>query len=915
MLKISLLGAPRAELDGVAIEVDTRKAVALLAYLAVTGRPHTRDALCNLLWPEYDQEHGRGALRRTLSTLRKALGPEWLDAGRELVALRRDDGMALELDVERFRTRLAAGDPGSLADAVELYRGDFLAGFTLRDSVNFDDWQYFEADSLRRELADALELLVDAHAARSEHERAILLARRWLALNPLHEPAHRRLIELYTLNGERDAALRQYRECVRILDAELGVAPVEETNELYRAVQENRVQVARPAVRKEAVSTATPVEVAVPPALVGREAAWKALLNAYERIGKDGRLVVLEGEPGIGKTRLAEELIGHLSAQCRTVIATRAYEEERELAYAPVAEAVRAALSIVESPSVGALAEAARLLPDVGAASTLPLDSPGAQTRFLESLALLVQTPLAGPSPGLLLFDDVHWADDATHDFLTYVLRRLKGQPMLVLLTWRPEELPPGHRLRRLAAEAGLVIALERLTKDNVAELARSLAPGAAEAQIYEETEGVPLLVVEYCRALARGEEQLPGGVRDMLRGRLEAVSEVAAQVLAAAAVIGRPFDADILREASGRTDEETVAALEELETRGLIGETGDAYDFRHDQLRLLAQEETSLARRRLLHRRVADFLARRPASSGPLAGSVARHYQLAGREEEAAQFFRLAGNHASSLYANVDALAHFRAALALGHPDTAELHQEIGDLETLRGKYEGALASYEAAAAATPPEALARVEHKLGALHLRRGAWDLAVSHLRAALAGAGEDASLTARIAADLSLALHRAGDPKGAAELAEQALERAEAAGERRALAQAHNILGLLAASEGHAAAARPHLEESLALTSAPEDADARAAALNNLALTLRAEGEGERALELTEEALQLCQVQGDRHREAALHNNLADLLRATGRPDDAMAHLKQAVAIFADVGDDAVSRPEIWKLVRW
>lgn len=918
-LELALLGAPEIKEDGAPVEVDTRKAVALLSYLAVTGRPHTREALCNLLWPEYDHDHARGALRRTLSTLRKALGGPWLETGRELVALRQEDGLAV--DVETFRASLAAGDAGSLAAAVELYRGDFLAGFTLRDSVNFDDWQYFEGDSLRRELAEALERLVDIHAGRGEHERAILLARRWFALNPLHEPVHRRLIELYALNGERAAALRQYRECVRILDAELGVAPLEETTAVYRSVQENRLRPGPtpPRRQKGPVRNGT----TPPPALVGRGAEWAALLGAYETAASDGGLLALEGEAGIGKTRLAEKILRHVSTTGGATIATRCYEEERELAYAPVAAVVRAALRSLETPPKGAVAEAARLLPELGSASTLPLDSPGAQTRFLESLTGLVQAATAGSPPGVILFDDVHWADEATLDFLSFLARRLADHPLLLLLTWRTEDVPAAHRLRRLFAEGtghphAHAVALARLARDDVEELARALAPevrNLEEKRVYEETEGVPLLVVEYCRALARGEESLPSGIREVLGVRLASLGEMDAQVLAAAAVIGRAFDLEVLRDASGRTEEETVAALEELTARGLVRESGDEYDFCHEQLRTLVQEGTSLARRRLLHRRVAEALARRAAATGPLAGSAARHYQLAGRDEEAARMFQLAGEHDRSLYANKDALAHFRAALALGHPEATGLHLAIGELETLLGDYDAALRSFEAAAAAAGPGAVAAVEHKLGALHLRRGAWELAASHLLDAFAGAAEDPAFAARISADQSLAAYHSGDAGAATKLAERALDLAETGRDRRALAQAHNILGLLAASEGLPETARPHLQESLALTTAPEDADARVAALNNLALILRAEGDIDGALELTEEALTLCSARGDRHREAALHNNLADLLRAADRTDEAMEYLKQAVAMFADIDEDAVRQPEIWKLVRW
>src|SRR5262245_30354505 len=207
-LALFLFGPPRIECDGRPIAVDTRKATALLAYLAMTRRHHSRDALAALLWPDYDDSHARGALRRTLSVLHKALGEGYLEAGRETVGLTAQ--APLWLDVARFRERLAASRAhahsiiencpsclATLAEAVALYQDDFLAGFGLRDSDTFEDWQYLQQDGLRRELAGALERLARSHGARSEYEQAIAFARRWLALDRLHEPVHRLLMELY----------------------------------------------------------------------------------------------------------------------------------------------------------------------------------------------------------------------------------------------------------------------------------------------------------------------------------------------------------------------------------------------------------------------------------------------------------------------------------------------------------------------------------------------------------------------------------------------------------------------------------------------------------------------------------------------------------------------------------------------
>ena len=405
------------------------------------------------------------------------------------------------------------------------------------------------------------------------------------------------------------------------------------------------------------------------------------------------------------------------------------------------------------------------------------------------------------------------------------------------------------------------------------------------------------------------------------MHGRLETVGETGWQLLNTAAVIGRSFDFDTVREASGRSEEEAVAALEELTGQGLVDEVKGAaersvaYDFGHEKLRELVYEETSLARRRLLHRRVAEALARRARrrrETEALAAQIGRHYQLAGQDARAAEYFRIAGEHARALYANAEALAHLRTALALGHPDAAGLREAVGDMQTLLGEYGEALASYEAAAALGDGEHLATIERKLGSVYQRLGEWELAESHFEAALEGTGSAGEL-ARIQADLSLVAHRKGQGDHALARARRSLELAEAAGDERALARAHNVLGVLAS--GDLDGALHHLEQSLALAEALGDPAARIAALNNLALAYANGGEPHRALESAEAALALCVALGDRHREAALHNNLADLLHAAGRQEESMSHLKRAVEIFAEVGEEGELQPEIWKLVEW
>jgi DNA-binding SARP family transcriptional activator len=912
-LRLLLLGSPVAEIDGEPLAVDTRKAIALLAYLAVEGGTHARDSLAALLWPEYDGERSRAALRRTLSTLRSSLGGRWVRAVRDSVSL---EGAGMFLDVDEARRLADAGDLASLEASAALHRGQFLAGFGLRDSQAFDAWQSFRAATLTRELASALDRAVDERAARGQLPAAIEHARRRLGLDELHEPAHRRLIELYAASGERNAAVGQYRDCVRILYRELGVAPIESTTALYRSILEGTAAAGPEPAERPAEHAAH--------SLVGRDREWRALRDAYASVGPDGVLVVVEGETGIGKTRLGEELLGWARAGGAAAVGVRCFEHEAGLAFGTAIDLVRGAVEEGDAAVVEptAAAEAARIVPELGTPPTPSLDDPGAQARFFDGLARTVLGATAGAKPAVLLVDDLHWADPASLEALAYLGRRLRGNPVLLVVTLRPEETPPGHPARRLladAARAGLArtVSPGRLGAEEVGELAAAAGvPDDLAARIFEETQGIPFFVVEYldARADAGPDWPIPPGVRDVIEARIASSGELAVQVLAAGAAIGRSFSLETVREVSGRGEEEAVAALDELTARGLLAEADGAYDFRHEQSRRVAYERTSLGRRRLLHGRAADVLAAR-ADAPSLAGAIAQHLRLGGREADAAEWYRVAGDQARELYANAEALAHFRAALDLGHPEPAGLHLGCGDLEVLGGAYPGALASYEAAAALAEPGRLGPIEHRIGLVHHRRGDWALAESSFERALAALPPDEpGERARILADRSLNARRAGRDGEAQALAEESLGLAAEAGDGQALAQAHNILGILATGRGDPAAARRHLEESLALSPESEPA-ARAAALNNLALAKRAEGELDEALELTEEALALCATLGDRHREAALANNSADLLHASGRRDEALERLRRAVALFAEIGEQGAMEPEIWKLVEW
>ncbi len=322
-LRLKLLGPPQIHQGHDILVIPRRKAQALLYYVVVTGAWHRRASLAALLWPDSDQQQAQGALRRHLSELNKALGGGRLETGQDTVRLARPT--ELWVDVHEFRQLLAKcqeldsthdEDPARcielLTAAVSLYQADFLAGFSLPDAPGFDEWQSFQTEELRLAYGAALEQLVAALSAQGKAAGAIAYARRWLSLDPLHEPAHRHVMRLYAATGQPAVALQQYQVCAQTLRAELDVLPAPETTELYEQIRQGQFAVTVKPPRTELATSPSVFHNLPAPTtpFVGRSMELTEVIRLCRDPAR--RIITILGPGGIGKTRLSLEVAAQL---------------------------------------------------------------------------------------------------------------------------------------------------------------------------------------------------------------------------------------------------------------------------------------------------------------------------------------------------------------------------------------------------------------------------------------------------------------------------------------------------------------------------------------------------------------------------------------------------------------------------
>jgi predicted ATPase/DNA-binding SARP family transcriptional activator len=794
-LRIELLGGFRVVIEGhVPSRLPSTRQQQLIAFLVLHARNTAiaRQRVAGSLWPESSDTQALTNLRRELHHLKDAWPTlealivtgsrtlAWSDNGAGV------DVVSFEDDAERG----LAGDRGALHRAARLYTGELVPGWAA-------EWIDADRERLRRRARQVLARLVDLLEQDRAFGDAIGYAQQSLHLDPLHEESWCALMRCHARHGGRATALHLYQECAALLKKELGIQPSAATRATYREILD--------------LDAETPFILPAPRTLVyplvGRNAEWQALLNAWHTASAGRpRLFLIRGEAGIGKSRLAEELIGWCGRQRITVVTARCYSGEGRLPYAPIAAWLKSAAlqSTLARLDAASLSDVARLRPEIVATrSDVPAPDRELESwqrlRFFEALA---QT-LRSAAPLVLVLDDLQWADADTIEWLQYFLHSAGDTPFLLVGSLRGEEEqdnPPlgrllGHLERDHLLTAILLGPLDRTaTGQLAAEVAEHPLDEAVLARTFQATEGHPLFIIERGRMELRrqaggaGDDGLPR-VQAVVAARLELLSEEARAVAEVASAIGRDFRFDILEQASDLEEDALVRALDELWRRHIVRVQADErWDFSHDRIREVTYDAIGPARRRLLHRRIAQGMELLFADRlDEVSASIAMHLDRGGRPARAVPFLERAAAAAMRVSAGEEAIRCLTHALSLH--DRAPAGRERDERElALRSSLAVALNSARGYAAPEVEQNLDRV------FMLARSFGDVPVRWMWAAF---------TFRIVR---------ADLHGARDLAEQALARSQSDPSCRC--EAHHAMAAALVSMGELDMSRYHFEASLA-----------------------------------------------------------------------------------------------------
>jgi DNA-binding SARP family transcriptional activator len=673
-LHIQLLGELSVtESDRAVMGIHSARSQALLAYLILHRHsPQPRRRLAFQLWTNSTDAQARTNLRKELTYLRRDLPQADQSLLIESKTLQWSPVAPFSLDVLEFENALKAAETADaqtrqalLKQAIALYKGDLLPSCE-------DEWIVPERERLQQLYSNALEQLISQLQTQQDHRAALGYAQQLLRVDSFNEATYCTLMRLYSQSGDRANALQVYHRCVTLLREELGVDPSSTTRKLYEQLLLEEEPVAA------AASTQSPIALSLASSrpdnqkssalpLVGRKREWSLIREWFSTNNCDAsQLLLLGGEPGIGKTRLLEEL--------REIVPValwgRAFAAEMVRPYGIWIDALRSVpLPATVPPELGFL------LPEIGQPVTAPPDMPPARLRERSHLFDAVVQLLAGwasQTPLVVMLDDIQWMDEASSALLNYATRLLSHLPVKFACTARSGELSESAVLRvvqTLRREQRLqTIDLQAFDRGDTADLIRSVNADRAfnlsvetVDQVFSDSGGNPLFVLEIARALSQSPSTHADTLESLIRDRLEKLEDAARNLLPWAAAFGRSFKSTIVAQVADYPLPQLLTAIEQLEQQAIIRpstltdhEIG--YDFVHDIVRQVVYGQVSQPRRQLVHLQIAHKLNQASTSDHVLAGDVAHHAALGGDHQLAAAAGLLAAERCLKLFAYAEA-------------------------------------------------------------------------------------------------------------------------------------------------------------------------------------------------------------------------------------------------------------------
>lgn len=943
-LQIRVLGGFCVERKGCSIPAaawqkrGTAQTLVKLLALAPGHRLHRQQVL-ELLWPDLDPEAADRNLRKALHYARHALEPH-LERGPMSRYLLLHDGLIslasdlIIVDADRFQEQadeaMRCPEQWVFEEALSLYTGELLP------EDRYEDWAETSRTQLSGRYLDLLHRLAELLADQGSYAAAVARLQQILASDPTREDIHRAIMRLHARDGNLGAAVRQYSACVEMLRRELDVEPDEETETLHQELvthgaATHPVESSRPPLPR--IIRRTP---AVP--LIGREGALELLAGSLARAERGtGELVLVGGEAGVGKTRLAAEVAREGYRRGALVLWGGSYEAEGLVPHGATVEALEEYLANLppgERSDVTRRHPAlACLLPSLASrVGTGDLTSGGNKTRLFAATARFLRE-LAARTPVVLILDDLHATDTASLELLHYLARAAPYERWLLAGTYREEEVQRGtplHRLRSTVTRAGICrrIDLHRLARPETELLVRAIladgtVPPALHGALHAVSAGNPLFLEELIRTMQErnqlelqggewrqhsAEWEVPRGVSDLVEQRVHRLGDAVEQTLALAAVAGMEIRFDLLLAASTLDSPALVAALDTALASRILEEREGDYVFYHPLVRAALYGQLSAPRRMILHGTVARALLQ---SQPDAVEALAYHF---GRSEERTRsipYLELAGDRAAAAHANEAAIDFYSAALqhlATLSGDSAQTRvgTKLGDVLATLGRYVDAEATY-AQTLQHAQDALQRIE-----LHRKLGeTWEKRGEHARAldAFDRAEEEARATGEIASAtrVSLLLSRGGALLGLArfywadEAAQQALALARHGSDELMLARVRYLQARIAMARGNHPTALALCERALAVSESAGELRGTFACLSGMATSAAKLGDTAAAEAYQRRGIEVAETLGDPYFLAIAWNNLGVSAHTRGDYDLARECYRKCIPIREEIGD--------------